>query len=911
MPLKMSPYRYPAIRRLASFLFLTLLSLRCAAGGGPLNTVVLVNEQDPESLELGAYYATARGIPQRNIVRVSVPTTPDIAPSAFTNLVVQPLLDHLVAMDLDGQIDFAAVAWRNPYRTAGGVASTQFNSITAALFYGVKSAPYPVPCNLTASALSSVHEADGAFASLRPALPGRPFAATLLTGLTLGSAKLLVDRSVAADATCPAGAVYLLHTSDNARNVQWPQFDTAAMALRMTPAPLSVIQADQDKLGGTANVAGYFAGLANHRPEMETNTYAPGALGNHLTSFGGRIHDALGQMSILRWIETGSIGTAGTVDEACNYTNKFPSARVHLHHARGYALAESYLQSIQYPYQTLVVGDPISQPYATPPEVTISGVTNQQVVAGSLPLSLSGSSPLPGIRIGRVELFVDGRRIATPLQKGPTPGNRVTAVVNGTSRNYTVAASDTLRDVVEGLAAPVGALGEFDSTARGDHVEVRQSATGLPGAGLTLEAGATQHAGAELTLSAGAVFPGFLESDQFAREQVDISGTPTIGDTVRTVITLAGGTMVTNTVTAVSGSSPGALLNTLAAAINAEPDLQAVDGCTMKYVVAPASTYASAWLVANTAGYTGAQLHVAYTITSPSLNLGSNFTDVFNDNATATVARNVIWLSAGGAPLSGIYNLETTTLPDGPHLITATAIEGTAVEAQGSTNLTIVVDNHPGEVSILYPQPGSFVVEGQVVHVQVGASSPAGITSTNLLVRGVSQPGLAVDTDDFGAGPSELQVIITDGLGRETVSAPVLLAVLADYDTDGLPDEWERANFGSTGAHDADNDPDLDGQDNLFEFVSDTQPTNAASRLTLVIDDEPPADLFQLVFPGSPNRRYTVEQSPGGALPSPGWLAVPPAGFAGTNIVHRWSPPPDVRNPPAGRAALRLSVALP
>ena len=907
----MSPYRYPAIRRLASFLFASLLALRGVAGGGPFNTVVLVNQQDPDSLELGAYYAGARGIPQRNIVSVSVPVTPDISPAAFTNQVVQPLLDHLAVLELDEQIDFAAIAWRYPYRTAGGGSSNQFNSITAALLYGVKAAPYPGPCNLNALALSPVHEADAAFANLRPTLPGRPFAATSLTALSLASAKLLVDRSVAADFTHPSGDVYFLHTSDNLRNVQWPLFDGTAMAMRMTPAPLDVIQADQDKLGNTEEVAGYFAGLADHRPDMLTNTYVPGALGNHLTSFGGRLHDALGQLSILRWIEAGLIGSAGTVDEACNYTNKFPSARVHLHHARGYALAESFLQSIQHPYQTVVVGDPLCQPYATPPEASISGVTNQQVVAGTVALDLSGSSPLPGVRIGRLELFANGRRIATPLEKGPTPGNRVTAIVNGSSRQYTVAVDDSLRDVVAGLAGPVGTLVDFDSTARGDHVEVRQFATGLPGAGLTLTASATQHVGAEMTMSAGAVFPTFLESDQHAREQMDISGTPTVGDTVRTVITLASGTKVTNTVTAVLGSNPGTLLNALAVAVNAEPALQAPDGCTMKYVVAPASTYASAWLVANTAGYTGAQLHVAYTITSPTLSLASNFTDVFNDNASATVARNVIWVSAGGAPLAGVYNLDTTTLPDGPHVLTAVAVEGTAVETQGSTNVNVVVDNHPGEVSILYPEAGSFVVEGQVLEVAVSASSPEEIVSTNLLVRGVAQAGMTVDTDDYGAGTVELQAIITDGLGRETVSAPVLLTVLADRDNDSLPDAWELEHFGSTVTHDADNDPDIDGQDNLFEFVADTQPTNAASRLTLLIDDTPPAGLLQLVFPGSPNRRYTIEQSPGGALPSPGWVAVPPARFAGTNAVHRWTPPPGIQDPPGGRAALRLSVGLP
>jgi uncharacterized protein (TIGR03790 family) len=227
------------------------LCLRAAAGGGPFNTVVLVNQQDPESLELGAYYAAARGIPQRNVVRVSIPPTPDIAPTAFTNLVVQPLLDHLLATDLDGQIDFAAVAWRQPYRIAGGASLNQFNSINAGLLYGFKAAPYPTPCNLTAAAFSPVHEADAAFATLRPTLPGRPFAASCLTALSLSSAKLLVDRSVSADFTHPAGDVYLLHTSDPFRNIQWSQFDATAMAMRMTPAP-SAGNADQYLCPGCA-----------------------------------------------------------------------------------------------------------------------------------------------------------------------------------------------------------------------------------------------------------------------------------------------------------------------------------------------------------------------------------------------------------------------------------------------------------------------------------------------------------------------------------------------------------------------------------------------------------------------------------------------------------------------------------
>jgi hypothetical protein len=54
---------------------------------------------------------------------------------------MQPLLDHLLALELDGQVDFAAVAWRQPYRIAGGASLNQFNSINAALLYGFKPAP--------------------------------------------------------------------------------------------------------------------------------------------------------------------------------------------------------------------------------------------------------------------------------------------------------------------------------------------------------------------------------------------------------------------------------------------------------------------------------------------------------------------------------------------------------------------------------------------------------------------------------------------------------------------------------------------------------------------------------------------------------------------------------------------------
>ena len=59
--------------------------------------------------------------------------------------------------------------------------------------------------------------------------------------------------------------------------------------------------------------------------------------------------------------------------------------------------------------------------------------------------------------------------------------------------------------------------------------------------------------------------------------------------------------------------------------------------------------------------------------------------------------------------------------------------------------------------------------------------------------------------------------------------------VIADANRNGMPDVWEIAFFGSTNAVNgaADDDWDSDGMRNLAEFVAGTNPTNAASLLSI------------------------------------------------------------------------------
>ncbi|MCY1010571.1 TIGR03790 family protein [Nannocystis pusilla] len=97
---------------------------------------------------------------------------------------------------------------------------------------------------------------------------------------------------------------------------------------------------------------------------MATNTYLPGAVADHLTSYGGQICDS-GQMSVCRWLEAGATGSYGTATEPCNYPQKFPETQVFVpHYWRGETLVEAYWKSVSWPGEGVFVGEPLARPYA-------------------------------------------------------------------------------------------------------------------------------------------------------------------------------------------------------------------------------------------------------------------------------------------------------------------------------------------------------------------------------------------------------------------------------------------------------------------------------------------------------------------------------------------------------------------
>ena len=85
------------------------------------------------------------------------------------------------------------------------------------------------------------------------------------------------------------------------------------------------------------------------------------------------------------------------------------------------------------------------------------------------------------------------------------------------------------------------------------------------------------------------------------------------------------------------------------------------------------------------------------------------------------------------------------------------------------------------------------------------------------------------------------------------ISPFAILTVLADANTNGLPDVWEAA----FGIDDPDADNDSDGVKNWQEYQAGTNPTNAASFLKLSI--EPGPDSLRLQFDAVPYHTYSVQ----------------------------------------------------
>lgn len=310
---------------------------------------LVINTNDPYSVDLGAFYIAARGLSEAQVLRVALSREAVLTPEEFA--VLQAQINAFFGPDTQA----LALAWKAPFAVA-------CNSITAAVTLGYDAAV----CERTCAPSRPSRYFNSATARPFTDLQMRP--SMLLAAKDIHMAEDMVRRGVAADHSLgwlgapPVHAHYLV-TSDKVRNSRALLFPPPGM-LRGIGVQVHVTRADV--LEGAERLLLYETGRESVG-KLSTLQWMPGGIGDHLTSYGGRIDGKRGQMSALEWISSGATATYGTVSEPCSHPQKFPHPQlVLLHYAQGATVIEAYWKSVAWPQQGLFIGEPLAAPYARP-----------------------------------------------------------------------------------------------------------------------------------------------------------------------------------------------------------------------------------------------------------------------------------------------------------------------------------------------------------------------------------------------------------------------------------------------------------------------------------------------------------------------------------------------------------------
>ena len=413
------------LRATLSGVALYALGNTALAGGSSENAFLIVAPSDPESLHVANYYKHARGIPDSNVLYMDPGAANFLE---FTQVNLPAFLDALAERNLSDHVDFVVIPPGGGYRipAAGYVNDGCFpiNHFAAPTGYTLafraeeilSGANFSSPNRYAGSDWephwfdSEFHWFDGS--------PGdeigsrRYFIGTMLgytgnRGNTLAEVLAMIDRSVAADATHPAGNFYFMQTTDNLRSA--PRHFTYTPAVNeITAAGGSGAHLMGNLPVGNHDCLGVMTGIASPDIDGADMTLLPGAFADHLTSFAGHF-DTGSQTKMSRWIAKGASGTAGTVEEPCAVAGKFPHARLHVVYHDGLCLGEAWFRSLAYePFQNLFIGDPLTRPFAHPPLVDVPDAPGG-TVSGTIQLTPTASATAPGAQIDRLELLVDGR----------------------------------------------------------------------------------------------------------------------------------------------------------------------------------------------------------------------------------------------------------------------------------------------------------------------------------------------------------------------------------------------------------------------------------------------------------------------------------------------------------------------
>lgn len=252
--------------------------------------------------------------------------------------------------------------------------------------------------------------------------PGGRYLLSTVLGVTAGRGNTRdevirnLQRSAAADGTHPTGTVYYMRNGDIRSTTREWGFVSAAEKLKAMG--VDAVVADGVLPQQQDYVAGAMIGIADFDWSKSGSKVLPGAIVEHLTSFGGVMTKGAGQTPLTEFLRHGAAGSSGTVTEPYALQAKFPSPFIHVHYASGATLAESFYLSVTGPYQLLVVGDPLCNPWRREIDVKLTTSATNKPWRGTVTLRPSIRTAAT-FHLASVGLYANGRLLKTVSSDAP------------------------------------------------------------------------------------------------------------------------------------------------------------------------------------------------------------------------------------------------------------------------------------------------------------------------------------------------------------------------------------------------------------------------------------------------------------------------------------------------------------
>ncbi len=433
-----------------ALLFLANATGLVLAGGGPENVFLLVNSNSESSKTIANHYIELRKIPPTNVLYVDWKYNLDS--SSVVGLRDKILLPALKTMDerqLTPQIDYLIYSSDFPWRVELQPAfpNHEFHSpfdqwaSTTGTTYLISylrsdnpdivqpTANWYVPgpiginegqcrqlANVPSHGFRSRYTWGPQGIKTAEKTNGRQYLLSTMLGVTQGRGNTVDEvidylrRAAAADYTKPPGTIYFMWNGDVRSTTRDKCFESIAAQINALGVRAKV---QQGRLpDGARDVVGLMVGASDFNVKKSGILIRPGAICEHLTSAGGVLLATGSQTPLSEFLRYGAAGASGTIAEPHAIQAKFPLPSLQLHYARGCSLAEAFYQSISGPYQILIVGDPLCQPWATPPRIAVEGIKAEESVKGTVSITPIGVAK-GGRALSAVEVFVDGHLVAT------------------------------------------------------------------------------------------------------------------------------------------------------------------------------------------------------------------------------------------------------------------------------------------------------------------------------------------------------------------------------------------------------------------------------------------------------------------------------------------------------------------